>query len=75
MSLLEEIASKDDLGHPLCNNLRNGSWLGQFMVTRLKSRPATNHLGNNFSFFKYVMLSGGIILPREEWNMKMQTPG
>lgn len=46
MSVLEEIATKDDLGHPLCANLRAGPWLGDYIVNRLKSRPSTNYLGD-----------------------------
>ena len=33
VSLLTEISPKNDLGHPLCNNLRNGDWMmGKFFV-------------------------------------------
>lgn len=46
MSILNEIAAKDDLGHPLCTNIRAGPWLGDFLVARLKSRPSTNYLGD-----------------------------
>lgn len=27
ISLLSDIAPNNDLGHPLCNNLRNGNWM------------------------------------------------
>jgi glycogen debranching enzyme len=33
VSILAEISPFNDLGHPLCNNLRNGNWLiGNFFL-------------------------------------------
>ncbi|KAK8757967.1 hypothetical protein V5799_004401 [Amblyomma americanum] len=35
MSLLSEIRIKNDLGHPVCDNLRVGDWLMEYIVNRL----------------------------------------
>ncbi|KAK2733736.1 hypothetical protein FQN57_001963 [Myotisia sp. PD_48] len=35
-SILEQIIQKNDLGHPLCDNLREGHWAMDFIVGRLK---------------------------------------
>ena len=46
MSLLSEIRVKNDLGHPLCENLRQGNWLMECMVGRLRLEPNTTELAN-----------------------------
>ncbi|XP_026277583.1 glycogen debranching enzyme isoform X2 [Frankliniella occidentalis] len=45
MSLLSEIRPKNDLGHPVCGNLREGNWMIDFMHERLKRNPGTCDLG------------------------------
>ncbi|KAK9504313.1 hypothetical protein O3M35_010677 [Rhynocoris fuscipes] len=45
MSVLEKVYKNDDLGHPICNNIRNGPWLGEYTANRLKKISATNKLG------------------------------
>ncbi|XP_034241741.1 glycogen debranching enzyme isoform X2 [Thrips palmi] len=45
MSLLSDIRPKNDLGHPVCGNLRMGNWMIDFMHERLKRNAGTNELG------------------------------
>ncbi|CAL2030891.1 unnamed protein product [Caenorhabditis brenneri] len=35
ISILEKIRDQNDLGHPLCQNLRDGTWLCDYVVGRL----------------------------------------
>lgn len=44
LSLLEEIAPKNDLGHPFCNNLRDGNWMIDYIHQRLKQSENTTPL-------------------------------
>ncbi|XP_034479824.1 glycogen debranching enzyme isoform X4 [Drosophila innubila] len=37
VSLLTEISPRDDLGHPLCNNLRDGNWMMDYIADRLNN--------------------------------------
>ncbi|XP_016953294.2 glycogen debranching enzyme isoform X1 [Drosophila biarmipes] len=37
VSLLTEISPKNDLGHPFCNNLRDGNWMMDYIADRLTS--------------------------------------
>ena len=46
MSLLSEIRVNNDLGHPLCENLRQGDWLMDYVVGRLRLEPSTAELAN-----------------------------
>lgn len=46
MSLLNEITPKNDLGHPLCGNLRGGHWLCDYTCRRLQQHPGTRQLGD-----------------------------
>ena len=41
MSVLELVHSSNDLGHPLCHNLRGGDWLMNYTINRLRLLPAT----------------------------------
>ncbi|XP_027196486.2 glycogen debranching enzyme [Dermatophagoides pteronyssinus] len=38
---LAKIRTNNDLGHPLCENLRQGNWLPEYIVGRLKKRSET----------------------------------
>lgn len=44
ISLLANIRLKNDLGHPLCDNLRCGDWLLDYIIARLKNRQETQLL-------------------------------
>lgn len=48
MSLLANIRPNNDLGHPLCNNLRDGNWLIEYIGNRLKVDKGTSELGQWF---------------------------
>lgn len=45
MSLLSDIRPKNDLGHPVCGNLRQGNWMMEYIHDRLKRDPGTHDLG------------------------------
>ncbi|KAK0167033.1 hypothetical protein PV327_004482 [Microctonus hyperodae] len=48
VSLLAEIRPNNDLGHPLCVNLRDGNWLIDYIWQRLKNDKGTENLGKWF---------------------------
>jgi glycogen debranching enzyme len=45
VSLLSDIRPKNDLGHPLCHNLREGDWLPHYISNRLQMVEGTTPLG------------------------------
>lgn len=45
MSLLSDIRPRNDLGHPLCANLRDGDWLSAYISSRLQKIEGTAELG------------------------------
>lgn len=46
MSELMTIHLEDDLGHPLCGNLRDGNWLPDYIANRLLDDPSTQDVSN-----------------------------
>ena len=42
--LLDDIRSQNDMGHALFNNLRDGDWLMDYIVNRLKNKQDSLHL-------------------------------
>lgn len=44
ISLLSEIRPNNDLGHPLCNNLREGNWMIDYIWQRLDKYPNLSDL-------------------------------
>ncbi|KAI4460468.1 glycogen debranching enzyme [Holotrichia oblita] len=45
MSLLENIRPNNDLGHPMCGNLREGNWMIDYIWQRLQVDEGTRDLG------------------------------
>jgi hypothetical protein len=39
--VLNKIRPNNDLGHPLCNNIRDGDWLADYTAKRLQAHPGT----------------------------------
>uniref|UniRef100_A0A224X542 Glycogen debranching enzyme n=1 Tax=Panstrongylus lignarius TaxID=156445 RepID=A0A224X542_9HEMI len=46
MSVLEKVFRNEDLGHPVCDNIRNGPWLAEYTANRLKKLHVTSKLGH-----------------------------
>ncbi|XP_030388074.1 glycogen debranching enzyme isoform X2 [Scaptodrosophila lebanonensis] len=44
VSLLTEISPRNDLGHPLCNNLREGNWMMDYIADRLQNNETLHPL-------------------------------
>eukprot|EP00743_Colponemidia_sp_Colp-15_P009529 GILK01010423.1.p1 GENE.GILK01010423.1~~GILK01010423.1.p1 ORF type:complete len:1716 (+),score=307.25 GILK01010423.1:79-5226(+) len=40
VTVLDAIRRTNDLGHPLCNNLREGPWMMDFVLARLEGQPS-----------------------------------
>lgn len=49
VSVLTEIAPNHDLGHPFCNNLRQGNWMIDYIHERLAKDPNTAPLSKWFA--------------------------
>uniref|UniRef100_A0A3P9IX22 Glycogen debranching enzyme n=1 Tax=Oryzias latipes TaxID=8090 RepID=A0A3P9IX22_ORYLA len=59
MSVLANIRSSNDLGHPLCANLREGDWLSDYVFKRLINRDGPlsqvgQWLGAMFDYLKHI---------------------
>lgn len=58
ISYLSEISPKDDLGHPICHNLRNGNWYMDYALHRLnqipKLKPLAEWLKQHFDELKQI---------------------
>lgn len=46
--VIRKIQASDDLGHPLCSNLRGGTWLPDYIVNRLKRLPELQKVAEVF---------------------------
>ena len=44
MSILSKIRLNNDLGHPLCSNIREGDWLADYTAKRLQAHPGTRQV-------------------------------
>lgn len=45
LSAMDTIAFNNDLGHPICQNLREGNWMIDYIINRLKIKPTTKAFG------------------------------
>lgn len=59
--LLEAVAGDNNLGHPVCQNLREGNWLMDHCVRRLKGGPELVSFGTALA--KYLGLVGQMPRP------------
>lgn len=57
---LEKVRENQDQAHPLAMNLRQGNWLSQYIVDRLRRRPSTKKLADHIE----VALKNVDLLPR-----------
>ena len=46
MSMMEPVRDNNDLGHPLCDNLRSGDWLPGYTINRLKLKSSTKKIAD-----------------------------
>lgn len=44
---LNKVRENHDQAHPLCSNLRDGRWLSDYFVARLRGRPSTQQLADS----------------------------
>ncbi|XP_055887026.1 glycogen debranching enzyme-like isoform X1 [Biomphalaria glabrata] len=64
MSLLSVIRPTNDLGHPLCCNLRDGNWLPDYLANRLKVHSGLENLAKWFqSIFKHLEKMPRYLIP------------
>jgi glycogen debranching enzyme len=48
-AVLSQIRPSNDLGHPLCGNLRDGNWLADYIAARLMPHKELHNLGKWFN--------------------------
>ncbi|CAL1548001.1 unnamed protein product [Lymnaea stagnalis] len=64
LSLLSEIRPKNELGHPLCGNLRDGDWLPEYIANRLKPHSSLEPLAKWFeSLFHHLKKMPRFLIP------------
>lgn len=65
LSVLADIRPKNDLGHPLCENLRDGDWMMDFISNRLIARGgALEVVGKWFdAMFSYLKMLPRYLIP------------
>ena len=55
MTVLGAIRPNNDLGHPLCNNLRDGDWLPNYIAGRLMFDEGTIAVSYNGTILFFVL--------------------
>jgi len=55
MSIIQHRRAANDLGHPLCDNLRNGNWLMDYTANRLLAYPATTAVRLSLLFMRATL--------------------
>ncbi|CAF1026829.1 unnamed protein product [Didymodactylos carnosus] len=56
MSELDKIKMKNDLKHPLCQNVKEGNWLIDYVANRLLADKSTEQLGQWYKhYFSYLI--------------------
>ncbi|KAK3767183.1 hypothetical protein RRG08_018054 [Elysia crispata] len=64
ISELSRMRPNNDLGHPLCGNLREGNWLADYIGARLKIHKSLNKLGLWFeSIFTHLKKIPRFLVP------------
>uniref|UniRef100_H2ZLQ6 Glycogen debranching enzyme n=1 Tax=Ciona savignyi TaxID=51511 RepID=H2ZLQ6_CIOSA len=59
-----KISASNDLGHPLCSNLRDGNWLLDYISSRLQKHPDTKEVGDWYaSCFKVLQNVPRYLIP------------
>ena len=57
MSSMSSIRANNDLGHPICHNLRNGNWLMEYTAKRLMPFERTKKVCiYMYIFFLYIYI-------------------
>lgn len=51
MAVLAHVRPNNDLGHPLCNNLREGNWLSDYVAKRLQVHPTTKDVSTEYKHY------------------------
>jgi glycogen debranching enzyme len=63
--MLKEITKQNDLGHPLCDNLRKGNWLLDYYSARLKRRTCSVKLSTWLGYaFTLLKKTPRYLIPR-----------
>ena len=57
MSVFLSVCPHNDLGHPLCENLRQGDWMPGVIANRLKAHAKTRQVGDGVVICLSVCLS------------------
>lgn len=64
MSVLENVRLTNDMGHPICENLRNGNWILDYIGGRLLHHRPTQELGKWFlDVFEHFKLIPRFLIP------------
>ncbi|XP_062509338.1 glycogen debranching enzyme-like [Corticium candelabrum] len=84
MSILSVVHHDNDQGHPICDNLRSGNWLFEYVSNRLKLQKHSRELGEHLemmfdqlktlprylipSYFSAILTAVHVKLLKRAWN-------